>query len=53
MVWGRWRGEWWSYEEAGRSGVAVEEIDLMREILRYNEGDCRVLLELVRFLKGV
>jgi hypothetical protein len=27
-------GAWWSYEEAGSRGVAVEEIDLMRKILR-------------------
>ena len=35
-------GAWWSYEAAEPRGVAGEEIDLMREILCYNAGDCRV-----------
>jgi hypothetical protein len=44
-------GAWWSYEETGRRRVAVEEIDLMREILRYNEVDCLMLVELTEWLR--
>jgi hypothetical protein len=44
---------WWCYEEAGRLRGRVEEIDLMREILRYNEVDCRVLMEVMLDLREI
>jgi hypothetical protein len=44
-------GAWWSYEEARRRGVAVGEIDLIKEILRYNQGDCSALLSVLRCLR--
>lgn len=46
---GAMTGAWWRKEEARRSGASVEGIDLMREILRYNEMDYRVLAELSRY----
>jgi predicted RecB family nuclease len=48
---GAMTGAWWCYEEAGRKGLPVEDLDLMREIVRYNEIDCRVLMDVVRFLR--
>ena len=32
-------------------GVPMSEIDLMGEIIRYNEVDCRVMMEIVRYLR--
>ncbi|MGH8545940.1 MAG: ribonuclease H-like domain-containing protein, partial [Gammaproteobacteria bacterium] len=48
---GAMTGAWWSYEEAGRRKVAAQEIDLMREILRYNEVDCKSLNDVVDWLR--
>ena len=50
---GAMTGAWWSYEEAGLTGAPVERMDLMREILRYNEKDCRVLMELMDWIRRV
>lgn len=44
-------GAWWCYEEAARSGVPVGGIDLMQQIVAYNEVDCRVMMEAVRYLR--
>ncbi|CAN5858983.1 hypothetical protein BH20GEM1_BH20GEM1_00770 [soil metagenome] len=49
---GAMTGAWWCYEEAGRGGLPVEDLDLMREIVRYNEIDCRVLMDVVGFLRA-
>ncbi len=38
-------------EEARRLGVPLEEIDLMREIVRYNEIDCKVMMEIIAHLR--
>jgi hypothetical protein len=48
---GAMTGAWWCYEEAGRRGLPVEDLDLMREIVRYNEIDCRVLMDVMGFLR--
>ncbi|MEX2246204.1 MAG: hypothetical protein WEC75_05910 [Dehalococcoidia bacterium] len=45
-------GAWWCEEEAGRTSVRLPEIDLMREIIAYNEVDCRVMMEIVRYLRA-
>jgi hypothetical protein len=49
---GAMTGAWWCYEEAGRQGQPVEDLDLMREIVRYNEIDCRVLMDVMGFLRA-
>ncbi|HUG37849.1 MAG TPA: hypothetical protein VML54_12900 [Candidatus Limnocylindrales bacterium] len=46
-------GAWWCYEEALRRGRPVSELDLMQEIVRYNELDCRVLGEILRYLRRI
>ena len=44
-------GAWRCNEEARQRGVPMFELPLMREIARYNEVDCRVMMEIVRYLR--
>ena len=45
-------GAWWSAGEAQRLGVDMAQVDLMREIERYNEVDCKVMMEIVAYLRA-
>ena len=40
-------GAWWCQAQ----GVPLLELDLMREIVAYNEVDCRVMMEAIRHLR--
>jgi hypothetical protein len=44
-------GAWWCYEEAERASLPVQQIDLMGAMFRYNELDCGVIGELLRYLR--
>ena len=44
-------GAFWAADEARRLGVPMEEIDLVREIVRYNEIDCKVMMEIIAHLR--
>ena len=44
-------GAWWCAEEAQRTGVPMSRIDLMQDIICYNEVDCKVMMEIVRYLR--
>ena len=44
-------GAWWCQDDASSRGVTLKEVDLMQEIVRYNETDCRVMMEIVRYLR--
>lgn len=44
-------GAWWCHHEAARLGVSMREIDLMKEIEAYNEVDCRVMAEVLAYLR--
>ena len=44
-------GAWCCAEEGKRLGVSMAEIDLMQETVRYNEVDCKVMMEIVRYLR--
>lgn len=44
-------GAWWCEHEAARRGVPMTDLDLMQEIERYNEVDCRVMAEVLRLLR--
>jgi hypothetical protein len=44
-------GAWRCEEEARRRAVVLPEIDLMRAIAAYNEVDCKVMMETVRYLR--
>lgn len=44
-------GAFWAAEEARALGVLLQEIDLMREIVRYNEIDCKVMMEIIAHMR--
>ena len=44
-------GTWWCANEATNLGVNLIDIDLMKEIQKYNEVDCRVMMEIIGFLR--
>ena len=44
-------GAWLSAAEARRSGVRLTDVPLMREVDRYNEIDCRVMAEVLEYLR--
>ena len=48
---GAMAGAWLAAEEARRSGVRLADVPLMREIDRYNEIDCRVMAEVLDYLR--
>lgn len=44
-------GAWWCQGEAKRTDAPLKSVDLMKEIIEYNEVDCRVMMEAVRYLR--
>ena len=44
-------GAWWAYGEASRTGSAVRDVDLMRQIVAYNEVDCQLMREAVDYFR--
>jgi hypothetical protein len=44
-------GAWWCAREAARSGVSMRQLELMKEIGVYNEVDCRVMAEIIAWLR--
>ena len=45
-------GAWWCSDESRRTGLALSELDLMQEVVAYNEVDCRVMMETVAYLRA-
>ena len=45
-------GAWRCDEEAREKGVPMTEVPMMDEIARYNEVDCKVMMEIVRCLRA-
>ena len=45
-------GAWRCDEEAKDRGVPMGQLPLMNEIARYNEVDCKVMMEIVRYLRA-
>ncbi|MEO7333382.1 MAG: hypothetical protein ABIZ71_05520 [Gemmatimonadales bacterium] len=45
-------GAWWCDAEATRMGVAMPEIELMQEIGKYNEVDCRTMAQILEWLRA-
>jgi hypothetical protein len=43
---------WWCNEEAKRRSVPMRELELMKEIESYNEVDCRVMAEILDYLRA-
>ena len=44
-------GAWRCDEKARRLGTPMTDLPLMHEIVRYNEVDCKVMMEIVRYLR--
>ena len=44
-------GGMWCDEESQKTGVPANEIELMQEIVRYNEIDCRAMMEIVSYMR--
>jgi hypothetical protein len=44
-------GAWSCHHEAQRRGVPMTDLDLMREIEAYNEVDCKVMCEVLSYLR--
>jgi hypothetical protein len=45
-------GAWWCEDESHRLGVALGQLQLMHDIAQYNEVDCRVMMETIRYLRA-
>ena len=48
---GAMAGAWWCEGEAERTGGSMRDLALMTGIERYNEVDCKAMMELVRYLR--
>lgn len=44
-------GAWRCDEEVRQKGVSMAELPLMREIVEYNEIDCKAMMEIIRYLR--
>ena len=44
-------GAWSCAREAAELGCPLEETELMKDIARYNEVDCKVMMEMIRYLR--
>jgi len=44
-------GAWRCSEEAARPGCRLIDLPLMQQIRDYNEVDCKVMMEIVRYLQ--
>ena len=45
-------GAWRCDEEAHKQGLTMTGLPLMNEIVRYNQVDCKVMMEIVRYLRA-
>lgn len=45
-------GAWWCNSEAERLGKSMSELELMKEIESYNEVDCKVMAEVLGYLRN-
>jgi hypothetical protein len=43
---------WWCAAEAKKDGARFSDMELMADVRAYNEVDCKVMMETVRFLRG-
>ena len=44
-------GAWWADDEADRQGITMNEIPMVKEISQYNEVDCKVMMEIIEYLR--
>ena len=43
---------WWCADAARMQGGLLADVDLMAEVSAYNEVDCRVMMEAVRYFRN-
>ena len=48
---GAMTGAWWCDDEAQKRGIKLIATGLMQEIAAYNEVDCKVMMEIIRYLR--
>ena len=44
-------GAWWCDEESAENGCGLLDVGLMQEIAAYNEVDCKVMQEILAYLR--
>ena len=44
-------GAWWCDAEAARAGNRIADYELMDSIITYNEVDCKVMMEIMRYFR--
>ena len=44
-------GAWWADGQAGQDGLSMTEIPMAQEISEYNELDCKVMMEIIEYLR--
>jgi len=44
-------GAWWASKEAESNHKRLPEIDLIKEIIQYNEVDCKVMMEIISYFR--
>jgi len=44
-------GAWFCNAEASKNGTSMVDIDLMHDITKYNEVDCKVMMEILEYLR--
>jgi len=42
---------WWVDNEARATGVTMETLPLMKSVIQYNEIDCRVMMEILQYIR--
>ena len=45
-------GAWWCNAEAKKTGTPMHALLLMTEIAKYNEVDCKVMMEILEYLRS-
>ena len=51
MVSGAMVGAWWGASEARRRDCSLDEVEMITEIQDYNEVDCKVMMEIIKYLR--
>jgi hypothetical protein len=49
---GAMAGAWWCDRESKRLDLPMSDLPLMNDIVSYNEVDCRVMMEIIRYLRS-
>ena len=45
-------GAWWAASEAGDKEISMQEVQLIQDISRYNEVDCKVMMEFISYVRN-